>query len=328
MRVLVTGSAGFIGGHLVRALIGHGHPVLGLDRRDTKPPEGTSHLSCDILNAEALTAAVMDFQPDAMIHLAACTDVDVTGGLPAYAANFDGVRNLIDAVRQTPSIQRAVYTSSQAVCQVGYIPKNDTDYSPGTTYAESKMLTERVVRELDGGGATWCLVRPPTVWGPGMIEHYRRFFRMIARGIYVHVGHRVVHRPFGYVGNIVHQYEKLLAAPTDNIHRKTFNLGEYEPLSIRGWTDSIQRTLGARPIRTVPEPVARIGARVGDVVTALGFRRFPFTTFRLNNVLTEYFYDLSETAGVCGPLPYTMDEGVEQTVQWLREIGVVPRQRR
>jgi hypothetical protein len=65
--------------------------------------------------------------------------------------------------------------------------------------------------------------------------------------------------------------------------------------------------------------------RVGDLVKALGVREFPFTTFRLTNVLTEYFYDLSETARVCGPLPYTMDEGVELTVEWLRQIGVTPR---
>jgi nucleoside-diphosphate-sugar epimerase len=324
MRILVTGSAGFVGGHLVTVLTDHGHIVAGLDRKIMTPPEGVRHFVCDILYGEAVKAVLTEFQPEAVVHLAANTDINDAGGLAGYATNFDGVRHLIEAIRQTPAVQRAIFTSSQAVCRVGHIPENETDYAPATLYAESKVQTERVVRELNGGGVIWCLVRPPTVWGPGMIEHYRRFFRMVAIGIYVHVGHRVVHRPFGYVGNLVYQYERLLSAPSETISGKTFNLGDYEPLPIRGWTDSIQRALGARPIRTIPVPVAKAVARVGDLVKALGVREFPFTTFRLNNLLTEYFHDLTETARICGPLPYTMDEGVELTVRWLRQIGVVP----
>jgi nucleoside-diphosphate-sugar epimerase len=327
MKILVTGSGGFVGGHLVKALVDHGHTVAGLDKRPTTAPEGVKQFLCDILDADRLKATVTEFQPDAVIHLAACTNIYETGGLAAFAANFDGVRNVIEAIRQTQSVRRAIFTSSQAVCRVGHMPRHDTDYAPATSYAESKVQTECVVREFDGGGVVWCLVRPPTVWGPGMIEHYRRFFRMVARGLYVHVGDRVVHRPFVYVGNIVHQYEKLLAAPDGSIHGKTLNLGDYDPLPIRGWTNSIQRALGARPIRTVPVPLARVIARFGDIVS-LAVRDFPFTTFRLNNMLTEYFHDLSETARVCGPLPYTMDEGVDLTVAWLRQIGVVPHQGR
>lgn len=327
MKILVTGSAGFVGGHMVRALLDHGHAVAGLDRKTMSPPEGVRYFLCDILTADAVKAAVSEFQPDVVVHLAANTNIYETAGLAAYAANFDGVRNVIEAIRQTPSVRRLIVTSSQAVCRVGHTPTHDTDYAPATAYAQSKVQTERVVRELDGGGVAWCIVRPPTVWGPGMIEHYRRFFRMVARGMYVHVGHRVVHRPFVYVGNIVHQYEKLLAVPDETIRRKTLNLGDYDPLPIRGWTDSIQRALGARPIRTVPVPIARVIARLGDVVS-LAVRDFPFTTFRLNNMLTEYFHDLSETARVCGPLPYTMDQGVALTVAWLRQIGVVPPQSR
>lgn len=325
MRILVTGSGGFVGGHMVRALLDHGHAVAGLDLKPMRAPEGVGHFLCDLLDASAIMSVLAEFQPDAVVHLAANTNIYETAGLAAYAANIDGVRNLVEAIRQTPSVRRAIFTSSQAVCKVGHIPTHDTDYAPASSYAESKVETERVVRELDGGGAVWCLVRPPTVWGPGMMEHYRRFFRMVARGMYVHVGHRVVHRPFVYVGNIVHQYEKLLSAPDERIHRKTLNLGDYEPLPIRGWTNSIQRALGARPIRTVPVPVARAVARVGDLVS-LAVRDFPFTTFRLNNMLTEYFHDLSETARVCGPLPYTMDQGVDLTVAWLRQIRVVPPQ--
>jgi hypothetical protein len=62
--------------------------------------------------------------------------------------------------------------------------------------------------------------------------------------------------------------------------------------------------------------MARGAARVGDAINALGFRGFPFNSFRLNNVLTEYVFDLSRTREVCGPAPYSLDRAAEITAQW------------
>jgi len=48
----------------------------------------------------------------------------------------------------------------------------------------------------------------------------------------------------------------------------------------------------------------------------VGLRRFPFNSFRLNNVLAEYTFDLSVTREVCGVNPYTLDAGVSKTAEW------------
>jgi hypothetical protein len=56
----------------------------------------------------------------------------------------------------------------------------------------------------------------------------------------------------------------------------------------------------------------------------LGLRSFPFNSFRLNNILTEYRFDLSKMRRVCRELPYTLDEGVAATVDWLRRESIVP----
>ena len=144
---------------------------------------------CSILDAATLKKIVGNLEPDALVHLAARTDLDERTDLAGgYAANIDGVRNLIDVVRATPSIKRAIWTSSQLVCRVGYVPRDETDYNADTLYGKSKILTEQIVREQDGGGREWCLVRPTTVWGPGMSAHYQLFLRMVQGGYYVHVG--------------------------------------------------------------------------------------------------------------------------------------------
>jgi nucleoside-diphosphate-sugar epimerase len=318
MKVLVIGSSGFIGQALMRRLTAAGFEVAGLDR----DPSATTDYVCSLLDAAALEAVVGKFAPDVLVHLAARTDLDERTDLASgYAANIDGVRNLIDVVRATPTIRRAIWTSSQLVCRVGYVPRDETDYNADTLYGKSKILTEQIVREQDGAGREWCLVRPTTVWGPGMSAHYQLFLRMIQRGYYVHVGNQPLWKSYSYIENITFQYLRLLQAPTELVHRKTFYLADYEPIDLIAWCDAFQRAFEVPPIRHVPIGLARALAKFGDAVNAVGVRSFPFNSFRLNNVLTQYRFDTAAIESVCGRLPYTIEQGVAETAAWLRRIA-------
>jgi len=317
MKVLVTGSSGFIGQAVVRRLRVAGCEVAGLDRTG-----GTeTNFECDILDAGRLTEIVQAVAPDTLVHLAARIDLDEKTTLAGYAANIDGVQNLITAVRLTPSIKRAIWTSSQLVCRVGYVPRNETDYTADTLYGQSKVRTEQIVRETDGAGREWCLVRPTTVWGPGMSAHYQRFLNMIRRGYFFHVGNRPLWKSYSYIENIAFQYLRLLEAPADIVNRKTFYLADYKPIDLLAWSDAFQRAFQSRPIPHMPLAAARTLATVGDAVNAVGLRKFPFNSFRLNNVLTQYQFDLGSTEAVCGPLPYTMEQGVAETAAWIQAIS-------
>ena len=267
-------------------------------------------------------------RPEAIAHLAAVTHIHGTS-LADYAPNVAGVESLLGAIAQNGQVQRVVCTSTQLVNRVGHRARADDDYDPATVYGESKVRTEQIWRQADGGGTTWCLVRPTTIWGPGMNPHYLRFFGMIRTGRYVHVGRDPVRKTYGFVGNTIHQYLRLLEAPAASMHRRTFYLGDYDPIDLRAWAEAFRAELGAPPIQTVPVPVARSVAAVGDAINAIGFDRFPFNSFRLNNVLTQSVVDLSATETVCGPLPYRLAEGIAQTAAWLRDTwsgsSVVPR---
>lgn len=320
-RILVTGQAGFIGGHLVQALLAQGHEVAGLDRRPSRlSGDGYQELVCDLLDVAATRRAVTGFAPDAILHLAARTDLDETRDIGRYAANTDGVRNLLDAIEATPSVERAICTSSQLVCRIGYQPSSDDDYAPPNLYGESKVGTEQIWRNRDGVGRQWALVRPTTIWGPGMNPHYLRFFRMVRDGRYFHVGRRPTRKSYGFVHNTVTQYIALLTAPADAMHRRVFYLADYEPLELEAWADAFAESFGAPNIRTVPKGAAVALARVGDAVQRVGWARFPFTSFRLNNVLTAYQVDTSPIAALCPDLPYTWRDGVELTADWLRDV--------
>jgi hypothetical protein len=77
--------------------------------------------------------------------------------------------------------------------------------------------------------------------------------------------------------------------------------------------------MAAKKIRTMPNWFARGAAVAGDLLGKLGYSNFPFNSFRLNNILTQYRFDLTNTEAVCGELPYCVDDGVAETVAWLNE---------
>lgn len=321
MRVLITGSSGFIGSHLADLLNRTGSDVMGVDiRAPASPTDGVRHVRCDILDRKRLTNVVTQFAPDALLHLAARTDLDDHAQLADYAANIEGVANVADAIRSAPSIRRAICTSSQLVFSLGEQPLSDTDYQASTMYGQSKIRTEEIWRREKGGGTTWCIVRPTTIWGPRMNPHYLKFFRMLRKGTYFHVAAGPTRKSYGYVGNTAFQYKKLLEARDEEIRGGVFYLADYEPISIEDWAEQLRIALGGPPIRTVPRTLATGFARIGDLLNSLGWSRFPFNSFRLRNVLTPYVLDLSATRAVCGELPCSMEQGVAATAEWILSV--------
>jgi len=328
VRVLITGSSGFIGRHLVRALQRQGHTVLGLDIRPFDAPRGFAHetILADIRDRDRMIETFRNYRPEGVLHLAARTDLSEDETIEGYSTNTLGVSVLLEAIAAAGTVKRAICTSSQLVCPIGYTPKSADDYCPTTMYGRSKVETERRWRANDGAGTSWCITRPTSVWGPWMYEHYLRFFQMVATGSYVHVGNRSPRRSVGFVENVAYQFTKLLIAPEEAINQGVFYMADYTPIELFEWADMFQQSLHASPIRHVPYWLARSVANMGDLLVVLGVRSFPFTSFRLNNVMTENVVDLESTRSVCGELPFSVEEGICLTVAWLGEAlpGIAP----
>lgn len=320
MNILVTGTTGYIGNVVAKQLTDEGHEVTGLDLRSTDKPQSFRAVQCDICDAEALTATIAAIRPEVVIHLAAQTDIRGETSIENYPANIQGVENLIVALAQVGTCRQAVYTSTQLVCRPGYRPQADTDYCPHTFYGHSKVQTELIIRERASAVSDWCLIRPTSIWGPGMSDHYQAMLRFIQRGVYFHCGRAGLYKSFGYIDNAAFQICRLATAQADQIAGKTFYIADYEPVSLRKYTNDLARGLNARSIPTLPLPLVNLLARIGDGVCKLGLRRFPFNSFRLNNILTEYTFDTTELATVCGPTPITYDEGIARTVAWYKAL--------
>lgn len=315
MRILVTGSSGFVGGALVEYLESEGHDARGFSRN-----AGGDGCRGDLLDPASIQAAMDGFQPEIIYNMAAETDLK---GPPTngYRANTEGVANLIAAVATASSVSRVIWSSSQLVGKPGSVPVSDTDYDPVGGYGESKAEGERLVRAADGGGKTWVIVRSTTIWGPGMSEHYLGALRLIRRGLYFHVGQRPLRKSYSYIENLSGQLATLAVAPSEDLHRRTFYLADSDPIELRRWVNGFAEVFGRR-IPTLPTAVARSLALAGDAAARLGLPA-PLTTARLNNMLTEYVYDTAPIEAIHGPSGISNAEGVRRTAEWflLRETG-------
>lgn len=316
-KTLITGGSGFIGTNYIEYLLRKGdREFLNLDNR---PPRNSKHkpywIECDLMDAERLRKIIKDFAPAHVVHLAATTGADLRNlTLDYFAPNIKGVENLVVSLRETPSVERAIFTSTMLVCEMGYIPKCDTDYKPSTLYGESKVYGEQVVRAQKNLNFFWTITRPIGIWGPWGEEPYLNLFKAIRKGWYVHPGHGHYKRNLGYVENTVHQMECILSASEEKIAGKTMYLSDGGLVDLHDFAEEIQKVMGVRKIGHIPLWLIKAGAKLGDVLKTAGWRNVPLTTFRLKNMTCEYSFDLLPIMEISAPLPFSWQEGVKRTI--------------
>ena len=322
MRILISGGSGFIGTNLAAFYAARGDEVLTFDSLPPRPRTQQAHWEqVDLLDKEGVTRAFDNFHPAVFFHLGARTDLQGQSR-EDYAANIDGLINVIEAARRIPSLQRVIFASSRMVCRIDHRPSSEDEYSPPNAYGESKMIGEGIVRE-SGLEVPWTIVRPTSIWGPWFDVPYKSFFLSIARGRYVHIRGHSVEKSFGYVGNTVHQLDRLVEAPAVSVAGKTLYLGDYPPIDTYDMAERIRAEIGAPRIRTLPMVPLKVAAAVGDGARRLGWAEPPLTSFRLANLVSEMVYDLEPLESVVGALPHSLDQGIAATVRWMREAGEI-----
>ena len=171
MKILVTGGAGFIGSALVRHLIQNtSHLVLNLDKLtyagnlaslgDVARSESYSFVEGDICDRQLLDLTLSQFQPDAIMHLAAESHVDrsIDGPAAFVETNVIGTYKLLEACRaywsglETPQrdVFRFHHISTDEVYGdldgTDFLFTEDTPYAPSSPYSASKASSDHFVR--------------------------------------------------------------------------------------------------------------------------------------------------------------------------------------
>jgi UDP-glucose 4-epimerase len=177
--VLVTGGAGFIGSHLVDALLGDGHRVTviddlssGLERRIH---EDAAFHRVDIVDRDALDAVVDEVEPDAIFHLAAQSSVTISVTDPARdcAVNVEGTLNVLQAATRHGA--PLVFSSTGGALYGNEAPiptPEDRIPAPLAPYGASKWAGEAYVKTWAAASAVpHAICRLGNVYGPRQSPH-------------------------------------------------------------------------------------------------------------------------------------------------------------
>jgi UDP-glucose 4-epimerase len=171
-RVLVTGGAGFIGRHLVRALLDLGAEVTVVDKRRPRDPDVRSVVGdlCD----PSVAAQAVSPGTDAIMHLAAVTSVlrSVADPVETYRTNVDATATLLELARDRGVASFLLASTNAVVGNVGRaVIREQTPTLPLTPYGGTKAAAEMLLSCYTASyGGAGCALRFSNVYGPGMEE--------------------------------------------------------------------------------------------------------------------------------------------------------------
>ena len=175
--VLLTGASGFIGSAVARALVEEGFSVRALVRRGSRR-DHLGALGIEIvegsLDSAASLAAALGSQRY-LVHVAADYRLWSRDPDEIFAANVEGTRAVMQAARNA-GVERVVHTSSVATIQPqpDGSPADESAFMPESAasgaYQRSKIMAERLVRDMVSDGLPAVIVNPATVIGPGDVR--------------------------------------------------------------------------------------------------------------------------------------------------------------
>ena len=257
----MTGAAGFIGRHLVRALLERGDEVVAWDRaslpRDAWPGSGPRRVEADLGDA---TAAQVLAGADTVYHLAACHLGVATPDEEFVRVNVEAAAGLVRAAARA-GVRRFVHCSSVGVYgRLRETPADeDSPCHPNLVYERTKLAGERAVLEAAGeSGLEAVVLRPAWVYGPGC-PRTEKLFRAIARGRFVVAGSGERLRHGVYIGDMVDAFQ--LAADAAAAVGRVVIVGDREAVPVRTWVDEIARQTGARRPLSIPLWLMELAAR-------------------------------------------------------------------
>mgnify|MGYP002343976051 CR=1 FL=1 len=328
-KILVTGSAGFIGFHLVKALLSDGHSVVGIDNlNDYYDPQlkidrldvldecyskinglvTYDFIKLDICDSRDLESVFEKHDFEIVFNLAAQAGVRYSLENPsAYIqSNLVGFTNILECCRNF-NISHLIFASSSSV--YGMNTKQPFSVSDPTDYPVSLYAATKKANELIGFSYSHLYDIPSTglrfftVYGPyGRPDMaYYKFFDAIKNGTPIDVyNNGNMERDFTYIDDIINGLVKVMEQPPQRVaHSKSnakapfkiFNIGNNNPISLLHFIETIEHCVGKKALKNM------LPIQPGDVIST--------------------FADISELEQCTGFSPSTpLSEGIRSFSNW------------
>ncbi len=311
MKFLITGSEGFIGSHLVEALVEKGYEVRAFVRYNFKNDWGWLEKSKYLKYVEVYTGDIRDFDSvydamkgvDVVFHLAALIGIPYSYVSPlAYIkTNTEGTYNVLEAARKL-QVQRVIHTSTSEVYGTAqYVPIDEKHpYNPQSPYAASKAAADHLALSYYRSfGLPVTIIRPFNTYGPRQSARAiipTIISQILAGKKQIKLGNLRPTRDLTYVKDTVRGFIEV------GLHEKSvgdvFNLGTGKEISVGDLAKMIMKLMNAEAeiltdeerIRPEKSEVERLVANAEKAEKLTGWRA-----------------------------RYTLEEGLNETINWIKE---------
>lgn len=322
MRILVTGGTGFLGQHLIDALLAQGQEVCFIGRNEQVVKEliakGAQAIVADLRDKRAVIAACQGI--DGVYHVGA---LSAPWGNQAdfYAINVGGTEAIL-AGCQRYAVKRLIYVSSPSVVFDGrdqHLTIESVAYPRrfASIYSLTKKLGEdrvNAVQELET-----VIIRPKAIFGPGDQALLPRLIAAARQQRLPQIGNGNNLVDLTYVDNVVHAL--LLALHTQSAIGKTYTITNNEHVALWNVIRDVLRHLELPTrLRVVPLPAALLAARIMEWQAMVTGREPLLTRYSATILARTQTYDISAAQRDLGYQPLvSVPEGIQRTIETLKK---------
>jgi nucleoside-diphosphate-sugar epimerase len=322
-KILITGSTGFVGRNVLRALLEEGHLVTCLLRPDSDETKlaglNADRVRADPFDLESLNKILCE--TEIVVHIGGITRG--TSDQDYIHANVDYTYSLAQAFKASGKKQKFIYISSQAAFGTSPCNRPGTEKDPPrpvSAYGRSKLMAEECLREFTGFFNIWVL-RSPSIYGPGETG-LSMVWENIQKGRPVRM---VWDYPMSmlYVSDLCSVICRITAGAFEAIE-KNWNLyfiTDGEDHTFKEICETAAKILGRRVSyieRANPFSILKALTCSAMGIFSDRFDRDAIKTYR------RYNFDISceKARRELGYKPaYTLREGLERTLAWYKDNG-------
>jgi len=327
-RNLVTGGTGFLGSHLIEALVARGEEVRALVRATSNTGYlkslGVELAYSDLDDAHSLKKAAQGIE---RIYHCAALSYDWGKKEAYYTANVTGVDNLLNAAVEA-NVSKFIHVSSTDVYGYPDIPVDETApfHLRGWHYGDTKIQSEKLVWDYyKKHGLPITVVRPVSIYGPRSETFVVEIIEHLKTGDMVHLGQGKKPAGLAYVTNVVDLL--LLAADSEKSVGQAYNASDGSDITWRQYVDRMAEIAGVgSPRIVIPYRIAYFtGWLMEKVYGALKINARPLLTRLVVELFcTSQGFSINKARKELGYEPRVVfDEGIKITEAWMRESGLI-----
>ena len=320
MRAFVTGGTGFVGSHLVEALLERGCEVRCLVRKEPKWLDGlpVATVQGDLFDADVLREGMDGV--DVVYHVAGVTRAPNREALDSV--NVDGTLNVLDAANQARVRKVLVTSSIAAVGPSGNHPlTEEAPLKPISNYGRSKAEMERQIEERSDGPPI-VVVRPPSVYGPREADIFTLIKAADRQRILPIVGDGSVPQlDLVHVRDLVNGM--IAAAESEASSGRAYFLGGPRSYSWDEIRAAIRGALGHGALSiNVPRSLVGVSGAASEGIGKLLGKYPPLNREKAREAKATWLVSSEKARADFGYEPsVSLEEGMSETIRWYRENG-------